>query len=61
MLDKDKCTPDVKPDELCANSGFPVLVPCAPQPQKFIVCDMCGHKNPEYTAMCEKCSNYLEK
>lgn len=26
-----------------------------------IICDMCGHANPIYTAMCEMCSNYLTK
>lgn len=24
-----------------------------------IVCDVCGYANPKYTALCEKCSNYL--
>ena len=27
--------------------------------QKLIVCDMCGHANPEFTALCQMCSNYL--
>ena len=26
---------------------------------KMIVCDMCGHANPEFTALCQMCSNYL--
>ena len=60
MLDKDKRSSDVKVEEICTNNGYPVLVPCAPQPQKFIVCEVCGHKNPEHTAMCEMCSNYLK-
>ena len=25
-----------------------------------IVCDMCGYPNPAHTAICKKCSNYLE-
>ena len=29
-------------------------------PKKWI-CDVCGYANPEYTALCKKCSNYLER
>lgn len=25
------------------------------------MCDVCGHANPEYTAQCKKCSNYLQR
>ena len=25
-----------------------------------VVCDVCGHANPKYTAICEMCSNYLK-
>ena len=25
-----------------------------------VVCDVCGYVNPEHTAMCKMCSNYLE-
>ena len=35
------------------------IVPCETKEPKRIVCPMCGHANPEYTAMCKKCSNYL--
>lgn len=61
MLEKEKRCQDVKSEDVLVNSGYPVLVPCAPPTQKYIVCDMCGHKNPEHTAMCEMCSNYLSK
>ena len=29
--------------------------------EQFIICDMCGYANPENTAICKKCSNYLEE
>jgi hypothetical protein len=25
-----------------------------------IICDVCGHVNPENTALCKMCSNYLK-
>ena len=28
--------------------------------EKRIVCPMCGHANPEFTAICKMCSNYLD-
>ena len=39
--------------------GVPIFVPWKQEKEKVIVCEMCGHKNPEDTAMCEMCSNYL--
>ena len=39
-------------------TGIPVFI-SPPEKQTYIVCDMCGHKNPENTALCEMCSNYL--
>ena len=27
---------------------------------EFIICDVCGHSNPEDAALCKMCSNYLE-
>lgn len=35
------------------------IVPCEATEPKRIVCPMCGHANPDYTAICKKCSNYL--
>ncbi len=29
-------------------------------PKKWI-CEVCGYANPEYTAQCKKCSNYLQR
>ena len=29
--------------------------------EETVVCDMCGHVNPEGTAICEQCSNYLNR
>ena len=28
--------------------------------EKFIVCEVCGYANPEKTAICKMCSNYLK-
>ena len=42
-----------------AQNGCTVVLP-SPQEQKvMVVCDVCGHANPQYTALCEMCSNYL--
>lgn len=60
MLEKDSRSPDSTQENSCNKAGYPVFVPYVPEPQKYIVCDMCGHKNPEYTALCEMCSNYLK-
>ena len=38
----------------------PIIVPYSVQKsEKKIICPVCGHANPEYTAMCKMCSNYL--
>ena len=26
-----------------------------------VVCEVCGYANPEHTAICKMCSNYLEE
>ena len=28
--------------------------------QIMLICDVCGYANPEHTAICKMCSNYLE-
>ncbi len=38
-----------------------IVVPTNNIEQKKWVCEVCGHANPEYTALCKKCSNYLER
>lgn len=30
-----------------------------PNNNDLVVCQVCGHKNPRNTGMCEMCSNYL--
>ena len=37
----------------------PVVIPYSVEKGKKIVCPVCGHANPEHTALCENCSNYL--
>lgn len=36
-----------------------VYVPIAKEKEKVVVCEVCGHVNPENTALCMMCSNYL--
>ena len=38
-----------------------IVVANAVPPEKKVVCDMCGYANPENTAICIMCSNYLER
>ena len=28
--------------------------------ENLVICEVCGHANPEKTAICKMCSNYLE-
>ena len=37
-----------------------VLVPADRIEALTVVCDMCGHQNPEGKELCEKCSNYMK-
>ena len=37
-----------------------VVITQQPEKEKVVVCDMCGHANPENTAICKMCSNYLK-
>ena len=42
-------------------SATPTVVLANSQPPiKKVVCDMCGYANPEHTAICKMCSNYLK-
>ena len=43
-----------------SGTATPVYVPITQEKEKKIICDVCGHANPEYTALCEQCSNYLK-
>jgi len=36
-----------------------VLVSDAKKDEVKVVCPVCGHANPEHTALCKMCSNYL--
>lgn len=38
-----------------------IFVPIKEQEPKKIVCDVCGYANPDHTAICKKCSNYLQR
>lgn len=52
---------DVKNVSSQTENGQVVFVPYQTEKPKRIVCDMCGHVNAEDTALCEMCSNYLER
>ncbi|MBR2623271.1 MAG: hypothetical protein IKD15_03505 [Clostridia bacterium] len=47
-------------DKVFPENGVPMFIPWKQEKEKVIVCDICGHKNPEDTAMCVMCSNYLK-
>lgn len=38
---------------------LPVFFTAPASSEKRIVCELCGYANPEFTAQCKKCSNYL--
>lgn len=40
-------------------TASPVIFTCK-QEDEMIVCEVCGHANPKYTALCKMCSNYLD-
>ena len=42
-------------------NAYPVFVPYQTEKKVMVVCEVCGHANPQYTALCEQCSNYLTK
>lgn len=49
----------VKPtDKQQTAEPTPVILTCK-QEEEMIVCEVCGHANPKYTALCKMCSNYL--
>ena len=60
MSENKKIIPDAMIGNALPEGGFPVFVPWTKEEPVVIVCDVCGHKNPENTSMCEMCSNYLD-
>lgn len=40
--------------------GYPVFVPYRQEKPVKVICEVCGHANPEDVAMCKMCSNYLK-
>ena len=38
-----------------------LIIPYKVEETKKIVCEVCGYANPDYTAICKKCSNYLQR
>jgi hypothetical protein len=39
----------------------PIILPYGVKEEKKVVCDLCGYANPEHTAICQMCSNYLDR
>ena len=42
-----------------AQTAIPVIE-CEATEEVRVVCPICGHANPRYTALCKMCSNYLD-
>lgn len=38
-----------------------IVIPINNAQPKKLICEVCGYANPEYTAQCKKCSNYLQR
>ena len=47
-------------DKVFPENGVPIFVPWKQEKEQVIVCEIFGHQNPENTAMCVRCSNYLK-
>lgn len=48
------------PDKVVDNKeNFPFIYSVLKQ--EYIICEVCGCKNPEKTAICKNCSNYIDK
>lgn len=37
-----------------------IVITNANEKKEVVLCDVCGHANPENTAICKMCSNYLK-
>ena len=48
-------------NEQAFSAPVQMMCACKPEKEKKIVCDVCGYANPEHTAQCKMCSNYLTK
>ena len=42
--------------ELAVLNNSQLIVP----KEEKIICEVCGHANPEFAAVCQMCSNYLK-
>ena len=56
MAEKNKLSEKKDANELSL-----VMVPKGKTEEVRIVCPVCGYANPNYTALCKMCSNYLTK
>lgn len=48
-----------KPQNEAAQPTIVLPYPAENKPS-YVICDVCGHRNPEDVALCKMCSNYLE-
>ena len=58
-MDTQKSNAKIIEETLSNKEKVPVVY--SVEKPEFIVCEMCGHKNPEKTAICNNCSNYISK
>ena len=56
-----RCIMDKIEKEVSTENLQPQIVVPTNVEQKKWICEVCGYANPEYTALCKKCSNYLER
>ena len=42
------------------SGSFTECPPLIAPKQEKVICEVCGHANPEFTSICTMCSNYLK-
>lgn len=60
MAENEKQAKANEKQPLSPENAYPIFVPYQPEKKVMVVCEVCGHANPKYTALCEQCSNYLD-
>ena len=61
MVEKVKKEAENAQKTIIIDNGQPFVVPIVSERKKLVYCDVCGHANPEEVALCEMCSNYLNR
>ena len=61
MANNEKSSKNNENNAATNENVYPVFIPCQKEEKILVVCDVCGYANPQYTALCKKCSNYLKQ